>query len=196
MTPAGEAAYWDWVASDFDRIQAEVYSDLDLDECMATISDGLNIRVGEDILELGCGPGRLLHNFANLYPMTSWVGLDSSAIMVELAASYDYTNMLIVQGNGRQIIGVGPFDGVYSMTMFQHIPPEAQQGYMLEVGRVLRHGGRFRLQFVYDAIPAPMSQPVTVKEMLRWAGQAGLVDVKVDMDRMRVGWCWLTLVKP
>lgn len=45
----------------------------------------LNIREGENILEIGCGTGRNLIILAKKYPHTNFFGLDASAAMLETA---------------------------------------------------------------------------------------------------------------
>jgi len=45
----------------------------------------MDVREGENILEVGCGTGRNLSILANKYPETNFFGLDASAAMLETA---------------------------------------------------------------------------------------------------------------
>ena len=45
----------------------------------------MDIKRGENILEVGCGTGRNLTILANKYPDTNFYGLDASAVMLETA---------------------------------------------------------------------------------------------------------------
>lgn len=198
MNPAEEATHWDWVAGDFARLQANVYEGLDLEDCIGAIEPAIKPGLITDgvILELGCGPGRLLHAFVNSYPLTRFVGLDSSPHMVELAMMTEYPNLHVQLGDGRTIPGLESFDAAYSMTTFQHIPADAQAGYLVELGRMLRPRGALRFQFVHKAEAGPFSHPVPVRQMLSYLDAAGLRDVKIDIGLMYAEWCWITAIKP
>ena len=45
----------------------------------------MNVREGENVLEIGCGTGRNLEILAKKYPKTKFFGLDASAAMLETA---------------------------------------------------------------------------------------------------------------
>lgn len=195
MNAEQEAAYWDWVAGDSVRIEANVYGDLDVYGCVDAISS--HLKMEGHIFDLGCGVGRLTHTFANLYPDVQFVGVDSSPLMIDTARLMTYSNAHFVENDGRDLTVLAGrlYEGGYSMTMFQHIPHEAQQEYLHEIRRVLHRGGRFRLQFVFDGEEGPLSYPTAVNDMLRWCDDAGLRETDIGLGLIKREWCWLTLVK-
>src|SRR6266571_2356757 len=98
----------------------------------------------EDVLEVGCGIGRITRALGRR--AASVTGVDVSAEMVEQgrAALADTANIDLIVGNGVDLTQFGPesFDAVYSFIVFQHIPdPRVTCHYVREIGRVLRPGG-------------------------------------------------------
>jgi cyclopropane fatty-acyl-phospholipid synthase-like methyltransferase len=194
MTPDEERAYWDAVALDPERVRAEVYSDLDIDECLEAILLGLPVASARWIMDLGCGPGRILLTLAEWNPGTSFLGVDSSPDMI---ASIAAANVIVMSNDGRTLTPWhGVFDAIYSMTMFQHIPHKAQRGYIAEVFRILRPGGVFRLQWVLEGEKGPMSYPVRYQTMSRWMREAGFSIVASQRGLVRPQWQWVTAMKP
>lgn len=200
MTPVLEADRWDWVAGDSRRIEAEVFSDLNVNECLDMILPALNLDIQAQVFELGCGVGRLTCPTAELIGAISGriTGLDISPRMVELARQIcTRPNATFVIGDGRTLEPgwSSSFDAGFSMTTFQHIPHDAQEGYLHEIRRVLIDGGRFRLQFVFEAEEAPFNYPTPVKTMLKWCDAAGLKEFDVTLGVLKPAWAWITLVK-
>jgi cyclopropane fatty-acyl-phospholipid synthase-like methyltransferase len=194
VTPEGESAWWDWVARDSIRLEANVYGDLDADACLDLIVPYLDFDSW--IIELGCGVGRLTRPLADRYPQAHIVGVDSSSVMIS-TASIEAPEVHWVLNNGRDLSDIQErkFHSGYSMTMFQHIPPEAQQGYLAELHRVIQPGGTFRLQFVFEGEEGPMSYPTAVKDMLGWCDQTGWRETKLDLGLLKPEWAWLTLTR-
>ena len=197
MSPAEESAYWNQVAADPGRLVAEVYSDMRTSECIKAILDGVGglLVPGASILELGCGIGRLLSPLAAIYPTVNFVGVDSSEAMIREVMTSVAANVQLAKNDGRTLSGLAEFDAAYSMTMFQHIPREAQFGYLAEVYRTLVPGGPFRLQFVTDAEPGPLSHPVPLDAMIAEAEAVGFDLMDGDQGLIEPSWYWLTLRK-
>jgi SAM-dependent methyltransferase len=192
MTPVQEADYWDYVCGDSKRIEAELWSDLNVSDCLEAVQP-----LKGQVFEIGCGVGRLTCPISG--NVDSIYGVDVSPRMVELARRLcTARNATFVIGDGRTLEPgwSSTFDQGYSMTTFQHIPHDAQQGYLHEIKRVLVDGGRFRLQFVFEGEEAPFNYPTPVKDLLRWCDQAGLRETDVTLGRIKAEWAWITLVKP
>lgn len=195
MNAEEEQAHWDHVAGDSARIDANVYGDLDLTDCLLTIEEGFLPWVDGWYLDLGCGPGRLIRPLADKYPKSHWVGVDSSQRMISIASNLA-PEVSWVWNNGRDLSELmdNQFDGAYSMTTFQHIPHEAQSGYLAELHRVVKPGGKLRLQFVFEGEPGPLSYPTTVKDMASFADSAGWRDTDITLGRIKPEWAWVTLL--
>jgi len=95
------------------------------------------------ILDLGCGPGRVIDCYADLFPKANLFGCDIDPEAIEWAA-----NTL----SGRARFDVNPaggrlpypdehFDTIYSISIFTHLPEEIQFPLLQEIRRVLKPGG-------------------------------------------------------
>lgn len=156
------------------------------------------------ILEVGCGPGRILRHVA---PHAAEVhGVDISREMIERGSAdlADLPNVHWHLGNGYDLgmFADGTFDVAYSWVTFQHMPKTIAYNYLTEVRRVLKPGGRFRLQvpnilrqdqfnafrhftqpfFVEHPFPMNFYTPMEIAKLLR---EAGLATENVD-DQMVV----------
>jgi len=105
------------------------------------------IRKGMDILDAGCGWGRILLGVSEKYTGINFVAMDYQQESID-------TGMKIIgtESNGNKIKWVkdditsmpfknDSFDIVYSMRVFQHLENPEQAAY--EVLRVLKPGGKF-----------------------------------------------------
>src|SRR6185503_9781296 len=98
------------------------------------------------VLDLGCGIGRLTIPISQRRLNWTLHGVDISWNMIELAYKLD-AHIQWSTCNGRTLpYDEAAFDAVYSMITLQHLPREAQRGYIHEVARVLLPGGVFRFQ--------------------------------------------------
>jgi SAM-dependent methyltransferase len=114
---------------------------------------GLEISAEDEIVEIGCGVGRITRVLAARG--ASVRALDVSSEMLERAREHNpgLAGVTWVQGDGYGLTGVedGSADGVFSHVVFQHIPdPEITYGYIAEIGRVLRPGGWAAFQVSND----------------------------------------------
>lgn len=130
-------------------------------------------------LDLGCGIGRLTTDF----------GIDLSPKMLALA-KHRRPNKKFKLCDGWMIpYKDNYFDSVFSLFMFQHIPDDNKDSYMIEVYRVLKPGGKFRLQYVEYGEAGPFSYPIENLEL----GDFKLIEK--DKGLIMKEWTWLTLVK-
>jgi ubiquinone/menaquinone biosynthesis C-methylase UbiE len=98
------------------------------------------------VLDLGCGTGRLLNRLAAQLPQLQGTGLDFSAVMLEQAQKrLNYPHRLqFLQGNVENLpLTDCSFDAVFNSISFLHYPRPDRV--LAEVYRVLKPSGRFYL---------------------------------------------------
>jgi SAM-dependent methyltransferase len=130
----------DYLSPDEERFWADGERDL------ATLLElvGVQLTGTEDVVEIGCGVGRLTRPLAAGGRTVR--ALDVSSTMLRLAAEHNpaLTNVEWIEGDGTSLapIEAGSADACVSHVVFQHIPdPRITLGYVAEIGRVLRPGG-------------------------------------------------------
>jgi SAM-dependent methyltransferase len=138
------------------------YSDTDLERFWATgpeIVDKVlaalqvELRPEDDVVELGCGLGRLTRVLAER--TRSVRALDVSGEMLRRARELNpqLTNVEWIQCDGRTLTGVddASADAFFCHVVFQHVPdPAITYGYVSDIGRVLRPGGWAAFQVSND----------------------------------------------
>jgi SAM-dependent methyltransferase len=114
---------------------------------------GVSIADGDTALDIGCGVGRLTcviaHRAAQVY------AIDVSGEMLERArrqhAALRNVDWVLGDGATLQPIADESVDVCISHVVFQHIPdPRITLGYVREIGRVLKPGGRAAFQLSND----------------------------------------------
>jgi len=65
----------------------------------------VEVRPDLKVVDLGCGTGELTRQLADALPSSHVTGLDSSAQMLEKAASYSGPNLVFVQGDQSRLTG-------------------------------------------------------------------------------------------
>lgn len=166
------------------------------------IDHALRIQWGEPrrYLDLGCGPGRLTFPLARLYEEHHFTGVDISAAMLDRCARTvrlaQYGNTLFRLGDGRTLPRAdAPFNGAWSVLLFQHIPPAAQRGYLTAVADALVPDGRFLVQLTADYTTHGqfLHWHTCPSDFIGWARDAGLKTVGVERDDAYPKWTWITL---
>jgi SAM-dependent methyltransferase len=105
---------------------------------------GVGLGGSEDVIEIGCGIGRLTRALA--HRASSVQALDVSEEMLVHARNYnpELHNVNWIHGDGTTLAPLpdAGADACISFVVFQHLPdPELTYGYVREMGRVLRPGG-------------------------------------------------------
>src|SRR6476619_2897551 len=106
------------------------------------------VQLGDraQVLDLGCGTGRLLHRLTKQFPTLQGTGLDLSPEMLRQAQQRHphHPQLTYVQGNAEQLpFPEAEFDAVFNTLSFLHYPRPEQV--LAEVSRVLKPTGRFYL---------------------------------------------------
>jgi len=186
-----ELEYWNKAAQDT-QVDIKYISDVDTEECLTkAIRPYLKYGV---TLDLGCGVGRLAIPIAE--DTDSHVfGVDISREMVNLATmrSAHISNLSLMVGDGRTLQFKNAFfDCAYTMLLFQHLPTEAVQGYIGEVGRVLKPGGIFRFQFIAGNEDEPFSKHHPMSLIHSTLADQGFGIVNQQEGLLHPQWSWIT----
>jgi SAM-dependent methyltransferase len=142
--------------------------------------------LGQDVLEIGPGPGKATDVLRKRFERLTCIEIDSK-LAESLAERMAGTNVAVRQGDATAMpFADESFSGAISMTMLHHVPSAALQDRLLaETFRVLRPGGvfvgsdstlslKFRLIHVFDTMT--IVPPKMFEERLR---RAGFIDTAV-----------------
>jgi SAM-dependent methyltransferase len=167
--------------------------------------DLLDVRAGERVVEIGCGPGRSLGRLAAEGATVS--GIDVSPLM--LTAARRRNAHLIASGGLELILGDGitlamPDDSADAVmgvhTIYFWPDPEAT---LAEAARVLRPGGRLVLAFRAGEYPLPrrldpgVYHVPTTGQLIKWLNTAGFADVEVHWHPdVEPGVAWVASALP
>ena len=158
---------------------------------------GMTIEPTHDVVEIGCGVGRLTRALAAR--ASSVTAVDVSAEMLARARGLNegLDNVRWVEGDGSSLAGVADAsaDLCFSHVVFQHIPdPAVTLGYVREMARVLRPGGRAAFQVSNDPnVHRPRGGAARLRRrLLALAGRAprgqddpAWLGSAVDLDELR-----------
>jgi len=190
-----ERAHWENI-DPADR-QAWICGDDDPSFGAETILDGLGLRTGDTVLDLGCGPGRLTAPIVR-HAGVHYFGVDISWKACRVAREVNETLGIVppvafMVGDGRTIpLLENTVDAVFSMLLFQHLPGDAVAGYVAEVGRVLRPGGRFVFQWVMDGSDGgEYDRHHPLEHMAFWCADAMLIFLDAHPDPKYPTWAWV-----
>jgi trans-aconitate methyltransferase len=173
-----------------------------VDICLAQIVPAIApaLQGSGTVLDLGCGTGRLTLPLAERFPETGFVGLDLAPKMVhtarQIAKDLGRRNARFMWGDGRTLPRTLPrLAGAFSVLTLQHIPAEAQEGYVRAIAGKLEPGGVIRLQFVTSEVDHFLSHGVSPDAVREWCEAAGLTVESVELGAVDESWGWITAVK-
>lgn len=104
---------------------------------------GTEIHPEAEIVEIGCGIGRITRELAHRGAEVKAIDISSEMLRRAEELNPDLLNVEWIQGDGRRIpLPDESCDLCHSHVVFQHIPdPRVTMSYVREIGRVLRIGG-------------------------------------------------------
>ncbi|MBD2294393.1 class I SAM-dependent methyltransferase [Anabaena sphaerica FACHB-251] len=106
----------------------------------------IELPANANVLDLGCGTGRLLNRLASEFPDLRGTGLDLSPQMLRVArqSNHHRPRLIYLEGNAESLpFAEGQFDAVFNTISFLHY--SQPERVLSEVARVLAPGGRFYL---------------------------------------------------
>jgi len=110
-----------------------------------------HVELGDDVLEIGPGPGRTTDVIAEVAPRLTAVEIDEA--LAEALAARAPAHVTVVRADASAMpLPDGRFSAALSLTMLHHVPTlELQDAIFREVARVLRPGGVFAGQDSRDS---------------------------------------------
>lgn len=125
---------------------------------LAEFADRAGVREGEDALDIGCGPGRLVRVLGQrVGERGSVTGVDPSAEAIEHNSRRDPSHRYLRSTAQQLMLPDAAFDVVTCTFVMHHIPERHREEALAEMWRVLRPGGRLLLA---DAHPSDRVQAV------------------------------------
>jgi SAM-dependent methyltransferase len=180
------------------------YQDRYQEAGLAKILELLSPTATDEVLELGCGYGRLLYHL--LPRVRRAIGVDPGTPLEEtrefVAGRGDCT-LLRTDGLTLWPTPDACVDAAYALTVFQHLTRAGVSLYMHELRRVLRPGGRVCAQFLSGGNPSgemlvevrEQSLSYTAGQVVAVAEQAGFVVQALIREPTRhAGFDWLWLL--
>ena len=147
--------FWDNAAKDIDVRYKYIADEWALTQTFLTLIEDNNSN-WNNVLEIGCGIGRLLVPLAEKYDECNFYGIDISDEMIKLAPKKDNIKYQKVANN---------LDLVYSMLVFQHIEHQEKINYAKLAYDNLKNGGNIYFQFVIGEENSPYSYQTSKTEI-------------------------------
>ena len=141
--------------------------------------ESLKIRfLRRDVLDFGCGIGRLTQALAGYFDRV--VGVDISETMIKLAKVFNRFEERVCylrnQGDDLELFEDQTFDFVYTNIVLQHLRPEMTRRYLEEFRRTLRSGGLLIFQ-----LPSHLQGPdVVEKEVAPMNKEAYVSSIRLE----------------
>lgn len=136
LSPRGAAGY--------DLFVRNLYNVFQERRVISALLGMLRHQRPHDVVELGCGPGRLLRAVASSGASGSATGVDLSPYLLERAKANlsAQSTVKLVHSGGHDLPWSSPeFDAAVAVHYFGHMPTTVQEGALSEAARVLNPGG-------------------------------------------------------
>lgn len=123
---------------------SDLWGDLVKDQMLPWVLEGIEpAQFGDDVIEVGPGPGRTTDVLRTITEAVTAVELDED-LAAQLAERFAGTNVAVQQADGTALpFADDRFSAGVCFTMLHHVPTAALQDRLLaELVRVVRRGGR------------------------------------------------------
>jgi cyclopropane fatty-acyl-phospholipid synthase-like methyltransferase len=176
--------FWDNAASDPDVRYKYIADEWASTETFLDLIEKNNNN-WNNVLEIGCGIGRLLVPLADKYRECNFYGIDISNEMIKLAPKRNNIKYQEVADN---------LDLVYSMLVFQHIEHQEKINYIKLAYEKLKVGGNMFFQFVIGEENSPYSYQTSKFEINRILKDAGFKNL-IFTEHMHPEWMFVRATK-
>ena len=154
----------------YDQVVRNVYNAASESRLRLAIARRVASAGPRSVLDVGCGPGRLMRALVHALPGTTLHGLDLSPFMLEAARERlaRAPGVTLLHGDCLRLpVGEDAFDAVTAVHVFGHLPPNLRNSAIEESVRVLRPGGRlFVLDHAWHALRAGNLKPPVTQSLL------------------------------
>ncbi len=100
------------------------------------------INKKDQLLDFGCGNGRLLEFIYNENLEVDYIGIDVSSQLIDLAQSkYKNEKFLIIDNESETPFREVQFDTIFSIAVFHHFTPGMAKGALKEMQKILKKDG-------------------------------------------------------
>jgi SAM-dependent methyltransferase len=170
---------------------------------MFRICGGTRSPLELEILEIGCGIGRMTRMLARIFGRVTGVDISPEMIRQAHEKLSDLPNVTLLVGDGFTLspLAAEHFDFAFSFIVFQHIPSlEVIRSYFHEVWRVLKPGSLFKEQVQgcidvkYEKHDSWIGIPLSYEQVLKLVDVSGFVLETVTGAGSQM--FWLTMRKP
>lgn len=177
-----------------------IYGSADVVRRRSLVTAALGARPGEQILDIGCGPGFFVADLASaVQPGGEVTGVDPSPSMLAMAGrrSADRTNVTLLEGAAAALpVADESFDAALCVQVLEYVDDVPRA--LAEMSRVLRPGGRLvlwdidwstvswlsddpsRMERVLDAWDAHLVHPALPRRLAADLRTAGFGEVAVE----------------
>lgn len=133
------------------------------------------------VLEIGCGVGATSWRMAGAWPLSEVVGVDISALSIEVAQTcFKRSNLTFCVGLIEELALNGKFDLVVLMDVYEHIPARERRTFNATIKALLSEESRIILTVPTPAILRyiveresyglqPVDEDITIDEILNFA---------------------------
>ena len=177
-------AFWDNAAKDPDVRYKYIADEWATTETFLDLIKNNN-NDWNNVLEIGCGIGRLLVPFADIYKECNFYGIDISDEMIKLAPKRDNIKYQQLANN---------LDLVYSMLVFQHIEHQEKINYIKLAYDNLKNGGKIYFQFVIGKENSPYSYQTSKSEIQKVLTDIGFNNLVFE-NHMHPQWMFVRAMK-
>lgn len=132
-------------AAGYEGVVRQIYNLTRESAVLESLLDLMRAEKHEDVLELGCGPGRALETLSAGLPRAHFTGLDLSPFMLERAERRNrgVSRIDLIHADGGSLPWASPaFDAVVAIHYFGHLPEPARPAAIAEARRALTPTGR------------------------------------------------------